>query len=784
MEKSIMNEKLYILEHEKLMSEWDWEENNKLGLFPNKITQGSGKKVHWKCNNEHQWSAIVSSRVRGNNCPYCSGQVITISTETSLANKFPDIAKEWDYKKNYPLLPEDIYCWSTKIFFWICPKCGQSFPQSVRNRTKLNTKCTLCSKSPKVSEKHNLAVKRPDLAKEWDYVKNSPTRPEDITPQTNYSYWWICPKGHSFSATPNNRYRGKSQCTDCYLEENNLAAKNPELAKQWHPTKNMPLTSDKVTFGSNELVCWLCPVCNHEWQAKINNRNNGRGCPKCNEGTQTSAPEKIILEYVQKYFPDAIKLSKNKSNKEEIDVFIPPPYNVGIEYDGERHHQSELRYKNDTRKNLYLADNGIRLIRIREEKCHPMDETLCKIYSIKRVSDYSTLIPILEDILSDLTKSKIEIDPIEFGQIKNRVKTTLHIISDEESLATFMQQQEETGTPLKALWDYERNNSINLFPDKLTKGIAEEAHWICRKNEVHRFTQIINIIAGGGGCPKCYGRRKTTDEWIEEAKDKHGNKYDYSKVSYVNTNNDVIIICKKCGGEFPQNPSNHRSGYGCPFCAKQRPHVSNILATANPELAKEWDYEHDGNKGRTPNDVFITDDKNEYWWKCNNNKPHSYHARISYRIKRQSGCAVCHGKQVAWDTCLAYLRSDLVSEWYESNKLQPSEVTLKSEEKVFWKCPVPNHPTYEMRVCERVNAKFGCQICSGRKKTHEMYLSEISQKFPNIELLSTYKKLETRIECKCKICGRYWEPLPNNLRKTGCPQCKNKEFKNLKRDNK
>jgi len=123
---------------------------------------------------------------------------------------------------------------------------------------------------------------------------------------------------------------------------------------------------------------------------------------------------------------------------------------------------------------------------------------------------------------------------------------------------------------------------------------------------------------------------------------------------------------------------------------------------------------------------------------------------------------------------LAYTHPHLVSEWHESNKAQPTEVTFGSQEVIIWKCPNPNHEPYKMSVYERVNAKFGCQICSGRKRTHKSFSIQLKERFPNIELLSTYIQSDKQIDCKCIICGREWNPIANNLLKTGCAKCKNK----------
>ena len=60
---------------------------------------------------------------------------------------------------------------------------------------------------------------------------------------------------------------------------------------------------------------------------------------------------------------------------------------------------------------------------------------------------------------------------------------------------------------------------------------------------------------------------KTTLDFIKESIEKHGNKYDYSKVSYINNRSKVCIICPE-HGEFWQTPCNHLFMNGCPECAR------------------------------------------------------------------------------------------------------------------------------------------------------------------------------------------------------------------------
>ena len=75
--------------------------------------------------------------------------------------------------------------------------------------------------------------------------------------------------------------------------------------------------------------------------------------------------------------------------------------------------------------------------------------------------------------------------------------------------------------------------------------------------------------------------RLTTEDFIIKARQVHGDKYDYSKVEYVNAKGKVIIICPE-HGEFIQSPTKHYGGQGCPKC------VNNVIVNLMPyEKLKE-----------------------------------------------------------------------------------------------------------------------------------------------------------------------------------------------------
>ena len=86
----------------------------------------------------------------------------------------------------------------------------------------------------------------------------------------------------------------------------------------------------------------------------------------------------------------------------------------------------------------------------------------------------------------------------------------------------------------------------------------------------------------GGGCPKCVGKHKTTEDFIRESIEVHGNIYDYSKVEYKGAYTKICIICPK-HGEFWITPHNHLNGRGCPHCKASRleKHIRRFLKKSN-----------------------------------------------------------------------------------------------------------------------------------------------------------------------------------------------------------
>lgn len=92
------------------------------------------------------------------------------------------------------------------------------------------------------------------------------------------------------------------------------------------------------------------------------------------------------------------------------------------------------------------------------------------------------------------------------------------------------------------------------------------------------FPQTPSSHLNGGGCPGCLGRNKSTEQFVEEAEAEHGDRYNYSKVEYKGSKIPVEINCPE-HGDFPQTPNKHLMGQGCPECGAAVAAISKLKTT-------------------------------------------------------------------------------------------------------------------------------------------------------------------------------------------------------------
>jgi hypothetical protein len=116
------------------------------------------------------------------------------------------------------------------------------------------------------------------------------------------------------------------------------------------------------------------------------------------------------------------------------------------------------------------------------------------------------------------------------------------------------------------------------------------------------YPSPTNHVSRKSGCPQCAienaskNLSSSTDEFVKKAEQIHGNRYDYSKVSYINSTFNVIIWCNDHRISFKQTPSNHLNGARCPKCALEsrttlrRKPLSNFISECVSTHADLYDY--------------------------------------------------------------------------------------------------------------------------------------------------------------------------------------------------
>lgn len=260
-----------------------WNTSKNCDLTPDQVGVGAHKKVWWRCEKGHEWQAVVYSRVRGGDCPVCSGARVE-KGENDLASCQPHLASQWVQERNGPLRPDQVSVYSNRKVWWKC-ELGHIWKAPVATRTNKGGGCPYCAGQKVWKGFNDLATKMPSVAAQWHPTLNGTLTPERVTAGCQQKVWWRCEKGHEWQAVIYSRVNG-ADCPICsgvrvVKGENDLATLYPRLAAQWAEELNAPLCSDQISAYSNRRVWWRCEL-GHTWKAIINARTGQEtGCPYC-----------------------------------------------------------------------------------------------------------------------------------------------------------------------------------------------------------------------------------------------------------------------------------------------------------------------------------------------------------------------------------------------------------------------------------------------------------------------------------------------------------------------
>ena len=262
-----------------------------------------------------------------------------------------------------------------------------------------------------------------------------------------------------------------------------------------------------------------------------------------------------------------------------------------------------------------------------------------------------------------------------------------------------------------------------------------------------------------------------TQNFIEKAKKVHGDKYDYSKVEYIDSKTKVCIICPE-HGEFYMKTGNHINGkQGCPKCGKikssnsRKKTTENFIKQSREIHGDKYDYSKVVYNGDSTKVCIICPEHGEFW-----QTPSSH-------LQKQ-GCSKCNGG-------IKHTQEDFIKKAYEvhGDKYDYSKVEyVNSDTKVCIICP--EHGEFWQTPSCHNNLKNGCPKCQGKNKTTEDFIKQSREihgdKYDYSK--AVYKNAFGQVCIICPEHGEFWQIARNHLRGAGCKKCSHNKTQSITKE--
>ena len=686
-------------------------------------------------------------------------------------DNMPELLSEWNYERN-DVEPINISIWSKRKVWWKC-KEGHEWLSSMNNRQK-KVGCPYCSGKLPIVGLTDLETTNPELLKEWDYSKNIIT-PKEIKAGSGTKVWWKCSLGHSWSASPNHRTKGRG-CPICankvvLLGYNDLTTLKPNIASEWDYEKNGEKTPANYTVRSGERVWWKCKR-NHSWEAVIASRTGNKyvGCPYCSgllpiEGETdllTTNPE-LISEW----------------NYEKNTLLTPNMVKAG-----------------SSDKVWWICDKGHEWQAVISSRT--VNESGCPFcsgrYAIQGENDLMSVdSPLLKEWNYDRNG---RLTPSDFKEHSAR-KIWWKCKKGHEWCSSISDRSRGDGCPycsgkrvlvgfndlahinpyIAKEWNYEKNG--NKIPQKYTCKSGIKVWWKCEKG--HEWKTSISNRSRGDGCPKCNSGIRTS--FPEQA------IYFYVKKIYPDAVNrctdvlpngmeiDIFIPSINVGIEYDGSVW-HESDK-----ALEKEKKKYIECKRN-DIFLIRVKEKGGNARENSCDVMLRIDDS-----FNNEAYSSLFMQLSKYIKIPNEIDVKNDRVHIQENYKTEIKNnsfgskyaDLVVEWdsEKNGMLTPYMFSSNSGERIWWKC-CKNH-SWQTTISTRAKGS-GCPYCSGRyaikgENDLQTLRPEIASEWnynKNGKLLPCEFKSQSnkKVWWKCKE-GHEWEAIIANRtrRGDGCPVC-------------
>lgn len=648
----------------ELAKEWNYDKNhglkNKQGRdisTPDKVTAGSHNKVWWICSKGHEYAAVIEGRSRGGGCPICNKK--RIDPRFLMITK--ELLAEWDYENNKKLDPDNLPKGFNKVVWWKCPK-GHSYKANISSKNR-GKQCPFCLDEEKEVDLLELSA---DLFAEWDFEKNGSLDPHKLKAFSLLKAWWKCKFGHSWNARIYNRLRGAG-CPYC--------------------------KSSGSSMPEQGLAFYLSKVCQIEQRKKVNKREIDIFLPEYNVGIEYDGMffhennEKILSdkEKDKTAIKSGVYLFRIKeSDRNEIvnDTIINfKTDNMGKNYEWALNQLCQLLYvltMNDGFLNLDINAKRDRL-KIREQfNLSIKDNSLAEKYPLIAAEwNYEKNGILLPDMFSYGAQEKVWWKCSAGHEYQAVIGSRTNMRSGcpfcaGRALLTGFNDLATLKPELAVEWDYQKNQGLKnrkgidvSTPDRVKAYSKQKVWWVCSKG--HSWNTDISNRSHGSGCPYCANKKIWKSNNSNKVRIQHqielGNslentnpelakEWNYEKNKTL-TPSDVTKMSGqkvwwKClkGHEWEASINNRSRGNKCPFCTGKSVLTGfNDLATLNPNLASEWNYER--NKGlvdKRGRDVSVPEkvtvnSQQKVWWKCS--EGHEWLSTVANR-NLGNGCKQCY----------------------------------------------------------------------------------------------------------------------------------------------
>lgn len=539
---------------------------------------------------------------------------------------------------------------------------------------------------------------------------------------------------------------------------NDLATVNPKLAAEWSSENNGALKPQDVTKSSGRKVWWrhvLTDGSVHEWQATVASRSDGHGCPFCSN----------------------IRVLPGFNDLATINPELAAEWSP---------------LKNGVLKPSDVLSGSNRKVWWRCSKGHEWQATV---------------------------SSRIEGRGCPYCANKK-------VLAGFNDLAT-------TNPNLANEWDYAKNGE--LTPKDVAAGSDKKAWWKCRSCGAEWYASINNR-SRGAACPECShpSKRKSHERYVAELAEKNPNIEVVG--TYRSIRHKVKCKCRRCGNVwFPSAGSVLNSARGCPACWDMRRHLPRKtevefveqLNMINPLISLISEYKSSKDRVRCRCEMC------GHEWSAipgtllgGNGCPRCNHSQTSFVeqclyetmclrlgeqrvISRDRGTVGSELDILIPDMKLAFeygawfwherrfdrdiekrdecaRRGIRLIECYDA--FPPNRELPFQTDCLTYRCPLGQYSNREslieylnrclqyldepQLVQSELNLVISKAYRNSRRKTTEQFAEELLGINPDIEVVGSYESSSSKIEVRCKKCGKTWRTSPNNLLNgTGCPTC-------------